>query len=96
MDKLIVLNGFDATGEQIYEGDILEREGDLFIVIYDSFYCAFGLFPLTFQENYYATQISNFEKFSFTLNELLDYHLIGDIYKNPELIINAFKQSNNA
>jgi hypothetical protein len=90
MNRLQVIGAYDINEKQIYEGDILAKGSDFFIVIYDGFYCSFGLFPLEFILDMNITD-SFYDKYAFTSAEIEEYKIQGNIYDNPELIINAFK-----
>lgn len=71
----------DSKGNEIYEGDIVEYSGSLMYVIeWDDLYMKFKASTITNQDGMYE----------LTTGELKQSNIIGNIFKNSEILNNIF------
>lgn len=70
----------DKNGKEIYEGDVVKRDNQIFEVVYSTNYGAYYLILQNTEDKGYETKLSNIRSFA---------EVIGNIYENPELIKEA-------
>lgn len=68
----------DVTGENIYEGDIMELDKSIYYISFNN-----GSFCMTQK---YTNSIYNFTFSEFDVEEKKKIKIIGNIYENPDLI----------
>ena len=74
----------DKNGKEIYEGDIVNRNGWIAEVVFKQRYSWFELEYRKFPHLPHSTTTN--EWYSTTKKDEIDFEVIGNIYENPELL----------
>lgn len=80
---LLFTNHTDRNGKEIYEGDIIRDQGELFAVRWDRHLSQFALYT---HDNERPKGSNKEWRFEDGLSSAKEYEIVGNLYENPELL----------